>query len=707
MQWLSTMATPAKMSSASPVSENPHLGTTNISQTELDTLRSDGPGSRPFIIYSSPHLVESPANNFDASFSTHVPDAAVSWVEAHYDHPQIEAIRAQRIGGPIATMLSPYEPALVIFGSTIAQPVLFEVARCLSELSHFPVMIQPHSHNPVTKWKAEDDAEISSLSTNQDAESFDADCRPSDTGFSSQVQHGRVSRLRGGAGSDSESDSELYKPRNSRTHSMTYILKLARSNLKSGAPDVDIMIESNTSFTVQTGYQNKRREGPRPQVISHTELKVQPRNGVHPDRSYSRVGFVIDEHPEHRIFKPTWIDEGFGPPGQTLKTTHTELKENNVELDLGKTTVGKIGHKRTKGKAHENNSDRVTPKWLIGHELGPILQADQSNNMCGISYNVGYEPTVFTWNTPIEFPLEVRFSVGINVTAHKNGRNIKSDTLPTKVAFRVLHQTMLWIRSSTLKAKGVGMVVLSSHTIPDIQTKDEFNTTEQHVIDLERISQSASATAPGPHNSDDPSIFLAIGAEPIITRSRIGGYVAKTKSKLEGFFKYESRPSDFPLHPLVVRGWDASQGEWKRPVYSILDEKFWNVDRNPQRSTAPRHRLVVAETPVIVGTPVVADLGTALPVHATAIDASANAAEDTEEQVFAPRETKATSSTPSTTTGSPEITRFESSLSHSTAATSVPSVAAAGVPVPTGPRLGKGKNRAAAIDVPETLPGTI
>ncbi|KAJ6453655.1 hypothetical protein C8R47DRAFT_244048 [Mycena vitilis] len=384
MRWLATMATPAKMSSASLVSENPHLGT---SQTELDTLRSDGPGSRPFIIYSSPHIAESPVNNSDAPFSTHVPDAAVSWLEANYEHPQIEAIRVQRIGGPIATMISPYEPALVIFGSTIAQPVLFEVARCLSELSHFPVMIQPHSHNPVTKWKAEDDAEISSLSTNQDTESFDAP-QASDPGFSSQVHYGEVSRLRGGAGSDSESDSELHVPRDGRPlHSMTYMLKLARSNLKSEARDINIMIESNTGFTVQAGYQNKRR----PQVISHTELKVQPRIGVHCDRSYSRVGFVIDEHPEHRIFKPTWIDEGFGPPGQTLKTTGTELKENNVELDPGLATVGKIGHKRTKGNAHENTSDRVSKQVYSSNAILDLLLCSTSGDT-----KVAHRPRVGT-----------------------------------------------------------------------------------------------------------------------------------------------------------------------------------------------------------------------------------------------------------------------------------------------------------------------
>ncbi|KAJ7662217.1 hypothetical protein DFH06DRAFT_1191833 [Mycena polygramma] len=719
MQWLSTLDRPAKTLESSD--SNPHFAgkTTNIGQTKLDTIESDAPGSLPFVIYSaqpmmerlrSPAGIRSPASpvddSEDASFSMHTPDAAVAWVEAHYDDPQVEAIRAQRIGGPIATMLFPYEPGLVIFGSTKTQPVLFEVARCLSELSNFPVMIQPPSHNPITKWKAEDEAGTPSFSKNQDGGSCDADCKPSDRGLSAHhVQHGKVSRLRGGAGSDSESDSDLYKPRISNNHSITHHLQLARSNLKQNTSDVNIVIESNTHFTVQTEYKNKRREGPRPQVISHTELKVHPQHGVHPDRSYSRVGFVIDEHPEHRLFKPTWIDQGFGLPGQTLKTTRSELEEKNAELDLGKTTMAKLGRKWTKGKAKENTSDRVTPKWLVGHELGPILQADQSNNMCGISYNIGYEPTEFDWGTPVEFPLEVQFSVGINVTAHKNGRNIKSDKLPTKVAFRVLHQTMLWIRNNDLKTKGVGMVVLSSHTIPDIQTMDEFSTAEYHVIDLERISQSATATVSlaGPHNSQDPSIFLATGVEPIITRSRIGAYVAKTKSKLEGLFNYGNGPSDFTLHPLVVRGWDASQGEWKRPVYSMLDENFWNVDRNPHKSSAPKHRLVVAETPVVAGIPVVA---TALAVHTTAIDASAGGAEDTGKHLAVPRESQATGSSSSTTPGSPAITRFGSSSSHSTPATSVTSVAVAGMPVPpSGPKPDKGKARVAAVDVP--VPHTV
>lgn len=47
----------------------------------------------------------------------HSPDDIVVWLEAHYDHPLLKNMRSRGVGGPIAAMLSPDGPSLVIFGS--------------------------------------------------------------------------------------------------------------------------------------------------------------------------------------------------------------------------------------------------------------------------------------------------------------------------------------------------------------------------------------------------------------------------------------------------------------------------------------------------------------------------------------------------------------------------------------------------------------
>ncbi|KAJ6613477.1 hypothetical protein B0H10DRAFT_2048679 [Mycena sp. CBHHK59/15] len=85
-------------------------------------------------------------------FSVHSPDEAVAWVEAHCDHPLLKSIRSHSLGGPIAAILSPDEPALAIFGSILDSGVL-EVAKLVSDLSKFTVMIRPLTDDPVPEWR--------------------------------------------------------------------------------------------------------------------------------------------------------------------------------------------------------------------------------------------------------------------------------------------------------------------------------------------------------------------------------------------------------------------------------------------------------------------------------------------------------------------------------------------------------------------------
>ncbi|KAJ6615594.1 hypothetical protein B0H10DRAFT_55639 [Mycena sp. CBHHK59/15] len=51
--------------------------------------------------------------------SIHSPDAASAWLDAHFHDALLESMRFGGIGGPIAVMLSPDEPALAIFGNLL------------------------------------------------------------------------------------------------------------------------------------------------------------------------------------------------------------------------------------------------------------------------------------------------------------------------------------------------------------------------------------------------------------------------------------------------------------------------------------------------------------------------------------------------------------------------------------------------------------
>lgn len=86
-------------------------------------------------------------------FSTHSPDDALLWLEAHYDDILLRTMRSYGLGGPIAAMLSPDDSALMIFGSILDHWVQ-EVAKLLSDISHLTVIIRPIEDDPLKRWSS-------------------------------------------------------------------------------------------------------------------------------------------------------------------------------------------------------------------------------------------------------------------------------------------------------------------------------------------------------------------------------------------------------------------------------------------------------------------------------------------------------------------------------------------------------------------------
>ncbi|KAJ7819096.1 hypothetical protein B0H13DRAFT_1921908 [Mycena leptocephala] len=80
--------------------------------------------------------------------SVHSPCDAVAWLESHYDHPLVRALRSRNRDGPIAIQLSADEPALAIFGS-VSDRSISRRARELAQISGFTVMVRPKSENPI------------------------------------------------------------------------------------------------------------------------------------------------------------------------------------------------------------------------------------------------------------------------------------------------------------------------------------------------------------------------------------------------------------------------------------------------------------------------------------------------------------------------------------------------------------------------------
>ncbi|KAJ7443906.1 hypothetical protein B0H11DRAFT_452455 [Mycena galericulata] len=363
------------------------------------------------------HVLKNQYSGGGSIVSIHSPDKAVLWIESHYDSPLVHAIRSRGFGGPIAAMLSPEEPALVIFGS-IHDSWVLKAAKLLSDISQFAVMIRPLRHNPVPLGAAETHSKLPTRghspnvrpsiswrrvgSTREDfeqeSESDEASTERTDRGegaasddsdgMDQSTRTGGVFRLRGGA------DKNDFTPWMSPVH------------------HVDVHLE----FKVQREFEAENRTGWRPQAVSWTRFYVAlPEDGnVSTDRSYSNIRFLVEKQYISDCMKMEC--SGFIPPEKTTKTADTTSKQTtkSISFAAGAKPVGNLGYARndTTTKVVERQNDRATPKCEVKYKPGKGL-----TNLGGTSFesfNVSYE-AADDLETDTKYPLHAEFSMGINV----------------------------------------------------------------------------------------------------------------------------------------------------------------------------------------------------------------------------------------------------------------------------------------------------
>ncbi|KAF7342150.1 putative serine/threonine protein kinase [Mycena venus] len=125
-------------------------------------------------------VVESSFPDGGLVVSVHRPTEAEAWVEDHYEDNVFQSARSSGLVGPIAAMLSPDVPALVIFGSILDDRVL-SFAKTLANVSGFAVMIRPIGDDPVSTFSEPDESEEpiprmpSSLSSESEEEGGNGD----------------------------------------------------------------------------------------------------------------------------------------------------------------------------------------------------------------------------------------------------------------------------------------------------------------------------------------------------------------------------------------------------------------------------------------------------------------------------------------------------------------------------------------------------
>ncbi|KAJ7508326.1 hypothetical protein B0H11DRAFT_1964373 [Mycena galericulata] len=545
------------------------------------------PSDRPAILPEDIHMAEAKFPDGGRFFSVHSPDDAILWVEGHYDHTLLASMRTHGLGGPIAAMLSPEVPSLVIFGSILDAWVI-EAAELLADLSNFMVMIRPLTDDPVETWIHSEEAEpqfesqfsgntpdITGTTPDMDHDSEDPNeevdetdsIEASDDDRESvlSTQDGDVNigtaalRLRGGAGNG----DNKYTPWNSPEHTVNIGLELRTT----AGVAFKVRLVCQIRFTVQNRYTNKERDATRHQAISWTRFSVTPQSPeVLPDRSYSSIGFVV--YQRSILACDARPCDGFVQPGHTVKTVNTQTLGVTGTASLASiphpTGGVSIALNRIAANATEKQDDRVSPKWVV--EYFAVRDWVRDGNYYD-GKNVAYQPS----DPEKRHPLDVEFSMGIKFD--------KPNADVPDICFTIRNQTMLWVSNKSLKAKGYGIIVLTSTYIARIRTldDDEISVREDEVFDFSDGPQSNDQKVE-PKVKDQVPLALSVGVSP---GRRESGLLEKISSLVKKLTQRKAEPDsrihDLPLYDLIARGWDATTEQWQMPVYPSLDGNLRSI----------------------------------------------------------------------------------------------------------------------------------
>ncbi|KAJ7173042.1 hypothetical protein C8R43DRAFT_978248, partial [Mycena crocata] len=500
------------------------------------------------------------------------PDRAVAWVEAHYDQPLLKSIGSRAgVAGPLAAMLSPDEPALVVFGSILDGWVL-KAAKLLSDVSG-----NTPSQDSLIHDTAENDDDDASTSTgvveesDEEDESDTASMESAITGSGDSMDgynEDGIFRPRGGA-----EDPEHYTPWLSPVHNVDFRLNIHP------VPDISyrVNIMSKIQFKVQAKYENKDRHGYRPQLVSWTKFNVVPKPSTAfcTDRSYSNTGFLVEgQYISDCMFLEC---SGFIPPKSMKKTIATNTRQTTTEaaLNVGPHPTGtlKFAVNAVKTTTEENQNDRVTPKCVVRYHAGEDFKTVDGTffDSFDLAYEAAEDPN---GKAGMKYPMEVEFSMGINV-----GNHLKpNDTRFPHTGFLIRNQTHLWIKNDKLKAKGQAIIISTMTHISDIQTIDTLYLIEEQKVELAGDSLMNLAATDRTPVAYPAKMSLSVAAGPVQREptifKKIANKLAVKKLTTRKTASQDPEISKLMMHEFVSRGWDATQKAWRMPVYPRLTSTF-------------------------------------------------------------------------------------------------------------------------------------
>ncbi|KAJ7134082.1 hypothetical protein C8R43DRAFT_1073047 [Mycena crocata] len=499
-------------------------------------------------------------------------DDAVAWLEAHYDDPLLQALRARNFEGPIAVQLSPQESALAVFGS-IADAHIPEIARTLAQVSGFAVMVRSSVDNPIDTFIPSKRSQTSSdddtyrVKSNQPA-----------------------SRLRGGA--EDAADDDVMPKWEGKYHNATVDLRIKLNDTKAydvnvcsyirvrcRSPFCPVLTLRISQFKTQSlASSNPSVHRPQPEVLSFVSTEVKLRRGeTLLDRSYSNLGFLV--HRPRSIVKCDFLEMGYEPPDVKLK--HVSQKNTTTTGGAGFGLSGIVPgftanatYARGGAETLESADEKPMPRCSMRYDVGESWEREEAEKLDKDfqSYDISWLPASDRDN--IAYEMRVDFGLGLFIRKNK-------PELPS-ISSVLRNQIMVWVYDPDLRAKCRGVLLLTSTYIPNALTNDCLMINERTVTDLKKSWSKDPPLAENAETRSDAAVSVAVTSLDKSQKKRTLGRFNKLAGRLSlkgkaNTSKNAGKTPELPMLETVARGWDATNKIWRNVGWTALDQDFQRV----------------------------------------------------------------------------------------------------------------------------------
>ncbi|KAJ7810985.1 hypothetical protein B0H14DRAFT_2861346 [Mycena olivaceomarginata] len=315
---------------------------------------------------------------------------------------------------------------------------------------------------------------------------------------------------------------------------------------------------------------------PRPEVLSHANLKVQLRRGeTMLDRSFSNLGFLV--HRPRAIVTCDFLDMGFGPPEAKIKrcTQKSTTQTGGGSLGLAGLLPGlNMNAARTRGVSQtmEIADEDPMPRCAMRHDLGKSWDREEAEKAGKDfrSYDISWLPA--RDGEDIAYEMYVEFGLGMYL------RKKKQRELP-QISSILRNQVMIWVSDPDLKAKGMGILLLTSTYIPNALTNESLEIHETTVVDL-KAGMNQDTSLPEHHEKPyEAAMSVSVAALKKSKTEQTPGMLGKLLNYLSPNSSPNQPhvPTSLFMNETVSRGWDATNMRWKNVVWPTLDKNFCSV----------------------------------------------------------------------------------------------------------------------------------